>query len=121
MPWRTVPAFEDVDQPLRVAGARWGRAPVGVRQQQIDSRRSELEQCLIGGDGVIGYINRAQDPAVAITEFRRLEQVQAISDGVETITAVRITAMPPSGLGVAVQANAHADAQALERFKHGVV
>jgi hypothetical protein len=45
--------------------------------------------------------------------------MQAICHVVEAITAITIAAMTPGGLGVAVQTDADADAEILERSQHG--
>ena len=67
---RGVPPVEDADQPVSVTRP-WRRGtPVGVRQQQVDRRGAELEECLVGSDRVIAGVDRAQEAAVAGTEFR---------------------------------------------------
>ncbi len=65
-----VPAFEDADQPVCIIDARRRATPVGVRQQQVNRGRVELQQRLIGGNGVVASIDRAQYAAVALTELR---------------------------------------------------
>ena len=70
LPGSGVPAFEDADKPVRVTGARRRAAPVGVRQQQVNRGRVELQQRLIGGNGVVANIDRAQYAAVTLTELR---------------------------------------------------
>jgi hypothetical protein len=109
LPWRGVPAFEDADQPVRIAGARRRGTPVGVRQQEINRWGVELQQRLIGGEWVVVDVDRAQDAAVAVAEFRRLKQVQAIGDRVEAVAAVGVATMPPGRFGVAIKADADPD------------
>ena len=70
LPRRGIPAFEDADEPVRVAGARRGTAPVRMRQQQVKRWRAELQQCLVRGDRVVADVDRTQDAAVTIPEFR---------------------------------------------------
>src|SRR5215813_2398377 len=59
LPRSGVPPFEDADEPSRVTGARWGGAPVGMRQQKVKRWRVELQQRLISGNGIIANIDRA--------------------------------------------------------------
>jgi hypothetical protein len=68
--WPGVPAFEDADQPVRVAGARRAAVPVRMRQQQVKRRRAELQQRLVGGDRIVSDVDRAKDAAVALPELR---------------------------------------------------
>jgi hypothetical protein len=70
LPRRGVPPVEHADQPVRVARAGRGGAPVRVRQQEVKGRRGELQQCLVRGHRVVLDVDRAQDAAVAVTEFR---------------------------------------------------
>ena len=70
LPGSGVPAFEDADQPVRITGARRRAAPVGVRQQQVNRGRVELQQRLIGDNGVVANIDRAQYAAVTLAELR---------------------------------------------------
>lgn len=90
-----------------------------MRQQEVNRGRVELQQRLIGGDGIVVHIDRAQDAAVALPELRRLEEVQAIGDRAEAVTAVGIAAVPPRRFGVAVQADTDLDMKPLERLEHG--
>jgi hypothetical protein len=115
--WRGVPALENGDQPVRVAGGR-RVIPVGVRQQEVERWRAELQQCLIGRHGIVADVNRAKDPAVAIPEFRGFEPLQAVGDGVEAVAAVSEAAVPTGRFRVTVQADANADPQSLERLEH---
>ena len=114
----TVPALEHADQPVGVAGA-WRRfIPVGVRQQQVNRGRLERQQRLIHGDRVVADVDRAEYAAVAVTKLRGREKVQRAGDIVEAVAAIRVAAMPPRRVGVAVEADAYADPGALEDFKH---
>lgn len=119
LPWRAIPALEDGDQPVRVSGARRRAAPVRVRQQQVKGRRLEFQQRLIGGYRVVGQVNRAQQAAVAAAELFVLQEAQAVSYRAEAADAVGVAAVPGSGFGIAVQADAYADALAGQRFQHG--
>jgi hypothetical protein len=121
LPRRGVPAFEDADQPVRVAGRRRSRTPVGVRQQKVKRWGVELQQRLVSRDRVVADVDRAQDAAIAVTEFRRLEQGQAVGDRVEAVAAVGVPAMPPGRFGIAVETDADLDPQALEHLEHGPV
>jgi hypothetical protein len=118
LPWRVVPAIEDSDQPARVPGAGKAGATVGVWQQQVKRWGRELQQRLVRGHRIVLNVDRAQDAAVAVPEFRRLQLVKAPGDRVETAAAVTVTPVPPGRLGVTVEANAHLDPQALERGEH---
>jgi hypothetical protein len=113
-----IPALEDADQPARVPAARRGAAPVRVRQQQVKRRRGELEQRFVGAHRLILNVDRAQDAAVALLEFRREQQVKAGRDGVEAVAAADVAPVPPGRLGVSVQADAYADSQAPQRGQH---
>jgi hypothetical protein len=113
-----VPALEHADQPVGIAVAGRRFVPVGVRQQQVNRRRTELEQRLIHGDRVVADIDRAEYAGVAVTELRGREQVQRAGDIAETVAAIRVAAMPPGRVGIAVKADAYADSGALEDFEH---
>jgi hypothetical protein len=116
--WRGVPPVKDADQPLGIARSGRPGTPVGVWQQQVDRRRAELKECLVGCDRVIVGIDRGQQAAVAVAEFWRLQKMQAIGNRAVAVGAVGVAAMPVRRFGIAIQANADADAEALERFKH---
>jgi len=92
-----------------------------VREQEVNRRRVELQQGLVGGHRIAADIDRAQDSAVAVAEFRRLKQVQAIGDSVEAVAPVCVATVPPGRFGVAIQADADLDPHALERLEHGQV
>src|ERR1700733_5736766 len=104
--WRVLPAIENPDQPARVPGVMKAGASVGVWQQQVKRWGRELQQRLVRGHRIVLNIDRAQDAAVAVPEFRRLKQVKAPGDRVETAAAVPVAPVPPGRLGVAVEANA---------------
>jgi hypothetical protein len=89
-----------------------------VRQQEVNRWRVELQQRLVGGDGIVVDIDRAQNAAVALPELRRLEEIQAIGDRSEAVMAVGIAAVPPRRFGVAVQADTDLDMKAFERLEH---
>ena len=109
-----VPPVEYRDQPVRVARAWWRATPVGVRQQQVDRRGAEREQCLVSGDGVVAGIDRAQDAAVTVAEFRRPQEIQAVGDRAETVASVGVAAVPARCLSIAVEADANADPESLQ-------
>lgn len=88
-----------------------------MRQQEVDCGRVELQQRLVGGNRVVVNIDRAQDAAVALAEFRRPEKIQAICDRAEAVAAVGIAAVSSRRFGVAVQADADLDMKALERLE----
>jgi hypothetical protein len=67
--WRGIPPVKDADQPVRIATTRRRRTPIGMREQQIESRRVEFEQRLIGGDGVVASVDHAEDSAIAVAEL----------------------------------------------------
>ena len=113
-----VPAFEDANQPVCITGAGRRAAPVGVWQQEVNCGRVELQQRLIGGNGVVVNIDRAQDAAVALAELRRPKKVQTIGDRIEAVAAVGIAAVSSRRFGVAVQADTDLDIKALERLEH---
>lgn len=118
LPGSGVPALEDADQPAGITGTwRWA-APVGVRQQEVNGGRAELQQRLVRGHGVVANVDRAQDAAVALAELRRPEKIQAIGDRIEAVAAVGIAAVSSRRFGVAVQADADLDVKALERLEH---
>jgi hypothetical protein len=119
--WRVVPPVENPDQPARVPGVRKAGATVGVRQQQVKRWRGELQQRLVRGHRIVLDVDRAQDAAVAVPEFRRLQQGKASGDRVEAAAAVPVGPVPTGGLGVTVEANADLDPQALERGEHRTV
>ena len=113
-----VPAFEDANQPVCITGA-WGRAaPVGVWQQEVNCGWIELQQRLIGGDGVVVNIDRAQDAAVTLAELLRPEKVQTIGDRIEAVAAVGVAAVLSRRFGVAVQADTDLDMKSLKRLEH---
>jgi hypothetical protein len=91
---------------------------VGVRQQQINRGRGELQQRLVRAHRVVLDVHRAQYAAVALTELRRLQQVKAPGDRVEAVTAITVGPVPPGRLGVSVQADADPDPEVLERGEH---
>jgi hypothetical protein len=113
-----VPAFEDGDQPVRVAGTGRRAGPVRVGQQEIDSGRGELQQRLVGGYGIVSHIDRAQEAAVDSAEFGRVDQLKATGYVIEAIAATGITPVPSGGSGVAIQADSDADAECLEYLQH---
>lgn len=121
LPRRGVPALEDADQPVPVPGAGRGGAPVGVRQEQVECRRRKLQQRLVRAHRVVFDIDRAQDAAVEVPEFRRPQQVKAVGDRIEAIAAAGVAPAPPSCLRVTVEADADPDPQALERAQHRAV
>ena len=121
LPGRGVPALEDGDQPVAVAGARRSGAPVRVRQQQVKRGGTELQQRLIGAQRMVLHVDRAEDPAVAVTELRRPQQVKPGGDRGEAVAAVRVEPVPAGRFGVSVQADADPDPQALERGQHRTV
>lgn len=121
LPRRGVPALEDAGQPVPVAGAGRGGAPVRVRQQQVKRGRAEPQQLLVGAHRVVLHVDRAQDAAVAVTELRRPQQVKPGGDRGEAVTAVRVAPVPAGRFRVPVQADADRDPQALERGQHGTV
>lgn len=121
LPRRRIPPFEDADQPVRIPGARRRTVPVRVRQQQVERRRAELQERLIGGDRVVIDIDRAQDAAVAVTELRRPQQVQPNRDGTEAVAATGVAAVPPGSFGIAIEADADPDAGLLEHVQPGPV
>jgi hypothetical protein len=116
---RGVPAFEDRDEPVRVALAGRRAAPVTVRQQEIEHRRFEFKQGLIGSPGVVVHVDGAQDTAVDLAKFGRAESAEAIGDVVEAVAAAGVAAMTAGGLGVTVQADPHPDAEIPEHLEHG--
>jgi hypothetical protein len=89
-----------------------------VREQEVDGGRIEFQQRLIGGDRIIPDVDRAQQTAVALVKVRRVKQGQPPGDGVEAVTAVGVAAIPPGGLGITVQADAHLDLEFPEDVKH---
>lgn len=89
-----------------------------MRQQEVNRRRAELQQRLIGGDGIVVDVDRAQDAAVALPELRRLQEIQAIGDRAEAIMAVGVAAVAAHRFGVTVQADTDLDMKALERLEH---
>ena len=91
---------------------------VRVRQQQVKGRRGELEQRLVRLNRLVLDIDRAQDPAVAVRELWRPQQVKAVGDRVEAVPAIGVQPVAPRRLGVTVQADAYLDAEALERGEH---
>jgi hypothetical protein len=121
LPRRGVPALEHADQPVSVPVARRGAAPVGVRQQQVNRRRGELQQRLVRAHRVVLDVDRAQDAAVAVTELWRPQQVEAVGDRVEAVAAIGVAPVPAGRLGVPVQADAYPDPQALQRGEHRTV
>ena len=120
LPRRAVPAFEHADKPVRVLVllARRARRMVRVRQQQVKGRRGELEQRLVRLNRLVLDIDRAQDPAVAVRELWRPQQVKAVGHRVEAVAAIGVQPVAPRRLGVTVQADAYLDAEALERGEH---
>jgi hypothetical protein len=116
-----VPAFEDRDQPVRVSRARWRAIPVGVRQQEVNRRRTELQQSLIGSLRIVAHIDGAQDAAVNLAEFGGAEPEQAVGDIGEAVAAAGITTMACGSCLVAIQADPDADAEVLEHFEHGAI
>ncbi len=114
---RTVPAFENLDQPVRISRAGRGATVVGVRQQQVNRGRGELQQRLVGAHRVVLDVHRAQDAAVTLTELWRLQPVEAAGDRVEAVAAVTVGPVPPGRLSVAVQADANPDPEVLEHVE----
>jgi hypothetical protein len=92
-----------------------------VWQQQVKSRRRELEQRLVRAHRVVLSVNRAQDAAVAVSEFRRPQPVKAVSDRVKAVAAIGVVPVPPGRLLVSVQADADPDSQALQHGEHRAV
>ena len=92
-----------------------------MRQQQVKRRRTEFQQRLVRAHRIVLDVDRAQDAAVAVPEFWRLQQAQAVGDRIETVTAIRVAPVPPGRIGVPVQADACPDPQALDRGKHRTV
>jgi hypothetical protein len=121
LPGCVVPAVENPDQPVRVPGARKAGTTVGVWQQQVKRWGCELQQRFVRGHGIVLNVDCAQDAAVAVPEFRRLQQVKASGNRVETVAAAPVGPMSPGRLGVPVQADAYLDPQALERGEHRTV
>jgi hypothetical protein len=121
LPRRAVPPLEDRDEPLRVPVAGWGQAPVRVREQQVECRGAELQQRLVRGYRIVLDVDRAQDAAIAAQVFRRPKQLNAVGHRVEAVAPIGVAPVPPSGLGVTVQAYTNLDSQALERSQHGAV
>jgi hypothetical protein len=118
---RGVPPVEHADQPVRVPLTGRRAAPVSVRQQQVKGWRGELQQCLVRADRVVLDIDRAQDAAVAVPEFRRLQPVKAVGHDVEAVAAVGVAPVPPGRLGVPVEAYADPGPQAPQRGEHRTV
>jgi hypothetical protein len=118
---RAVPALEDADEPVSVPGRGRTGTPVGVRQQQVNDRRGELEQGLVRGDGVVLYVDRTQDAAVTLLELRTPQQVKSVGDRVEAAAPVGVPPVPPGRVRVTVQADAYADPQAFECRQHRAV
>jgi hypothetical protein len=94
---------------------------VGVWKQQVECRRSELKQPLVGAHRVVFDIDRAQDSAVAVLELRRSQQVEPVGDRVETVAAVCVEPVPPGRVRVPVQADTYLDPEVLERGEHWTV
>jgi len=94
---------------------------VSVRQQQVERRRSELQQRLVRAHRVVPYVDRAQNAAIAVPELRRLQQVKAVSDRIETVPAIGVAPVPPGRFGVPVQADAYLDLKALQCGQHRAV
>jgi hypothetical protein len=115
---RGVPALENADQPVRIPGAWRHTAPVGMRQQQVKGRGAEVQQRFVRTNRVVADINRAQNSAVTVPEFRRLQKAKSFRDRVETVAAISVAPVPPGRLGVTVQAHANSDSKALERGEH---
>ena len=92
-----------------------------MRQQEIEHRRLEVNQGLVGSHGVVVHVDGAQDTAVDLPEFRRAEPVEAIGDVVEAVATAGVAAMTAGGFGVTVQAHPHPDAEIPEHLEHGLV
>lgn len=118
---RAVPALENADEPVRVPGRGRTGTPVGVRQQQVNRRRGELEQGLVRGDGVVLDVDRAQDAAVALLELGGPQPVKSVGDRVEAAAPVGVPPVPPGRVRVTVQADTYADPQAFEGRQHRAV
>ena len=113
---RGIPALEDGDQPVRVAGAGRRATPVRVRQQQV--------QRPAAGTSAAPHRWRpgrcAHRPCTGCRcrcHGTRASQAGARPSAtrVEAVAAAGVAAMASGGLGVAVQADADADAEAPER------
>ena len=121
LPRRRIPAFEDADQPVRITGTPRRAVPVSVRQQQVERRGTELQQCLVRADRIVVDVDRAQDAAVAVSELRRPQQVQSIRDGTKAVAAAGVAAVPPGSFGIAIEADTDPGAGLLEHVQHGPV
>jgi hypothetical protein len=119
--WGGVPVVEDGDKPVGVAAAGRPTAPVRLRQQEVDGRRVEFEQRRVGRDGVVAHIDGAQQSAVTVAEFGRVEQGQPVGHRAEATAAVGEAPVPRGCLGVAVQADANLHPELPEHFQNRVV
>ena len=120
--------IEDGDQPVGIGSVggtgrptgRRGR-PCSVRQQEIDPRRIEFGEGLVGGDRLVAKVYGAQQPAEEMSAVRLRQPVQAGGHGPVASPSAGESAVPVVRFRRAIQADPHLEAKPTEKPQIGIV
>lgn len=85
-----------------------------MRQQEVDSRRIEFGERLVGGDRLIAEVDSAQEPAEKMPEIRLRQPVQASGHGTMTSPSAAESAMAVVRLRITIQTDSYLDAKLAE-------
>ena len=128
-----VPAIEDRPEPVRVRGVdpgdvrpesrtpRWGRRPVGVRQQEVDSRRGELPERVESGQRRVAKVHGAQQPTKQVPVRLGGQPGEGGLHSVVAPPAPRAPPMPVVGNLITVHTDPDPDPELAKEPQHGLV
>ena len=120
-----LPPVEDGDQPVRVRGraVRTGRrvVPGGVRQQEVDPGRIQLQQRLVDGDRVIGDVNRAEQARIQVPVPLRAQQPDRADHLVVAAAPVGVPPVQVVRRPVTVDRDPHLHPEGVEQLAESLV
>ncbi len=117
-----LPAVEHREQPVRVGRGRsvgTGRriVPCGVREEEVDERGVERDEGVQHGVRIVLDVDRAQEPQVEVAVAVLPEQLDRLEHEGVTAAPVGETPVPVVGRAVAVEGDAHPDAELVEEVQ----